>query len=131
MLLDTNMWIAYLAPGDSPVKKRFHEADRHDILLCSVVKAELLFGAWKSGRRDANLIVLQRLFANFASLPFDDHAAAIAGRIRADLAAKGRPIGPYDLQIAAIALARGMTLVTHNVKEFARISGLIIEDWQT
>ncbi len=70
------------------------------------------------------------LTQQFASLPFDDGAAAIAGRVRAQLAVTGTPIGPYDLQIAAIALAHGLTVVTHNTKEFKRVAGLQVEDWE-
>ncbi len=63
-------------------------------------------------------------------MPFDNAAAMIAGEIREQLASQGTPIGPYDLQIAAIAIANGLTLVTHNVKEFSRVAGLTVEDWQ-
>jgi tRNA(fMet)-specific endonuclease VapC len=52
-----------------------------------------------------------------------------AGRIRAELAADGTPIGPFDVLIAGQALARGLTLVTHNVDELARVDGLRFEDW--
>jgi tRNA(fMet)-specific endonuclease VapC len=61
----------------------------------------------------------------------DDTAAKIFGAIRADLARKGTPIGPYDLQIAAIALANRLTLVTHNTREFGRIAELNLEDWES
>jgi tRNA(fMet)-specific endonuclease VapC len=61
----------------------------------------------------------------------DSEAAKIAGKIRTDLAAKGTPIGSYyDVQIAAIALANDLILVTHNTREFARVSGLLLEDWE-
>jgi tRNA(fMet)-specific endonuclease VapC len=100
-----------------------------DIIFCSVVKAELFFGAYRSSRRVDNLRLLTILFQQFASLPFDDAAAEVYRRIRADLAARGTPIGPYDLMIAAIALANNLILVTHNTREFARVAGLILEDW--
>jgi tRNA(fMet)-specific endonuclease VapC len=63
-------------------------------------------------------------------LPFDDAAADLGGNLRAQLARQGAPIGPYDLQIAAIALANECTLVTHNVREFSRVPDLTIEDWE-
>lgn len=63
-------------------------------------------------------------------MPFDDAAALAFGKIRADLAAMGTPIGPYDLQIAAIALANNLILVTHNTREFSRIADLKIENWE-
>jgi tRNA(fMet)-specific endonuclease VapC len=128
-LPDTNAWIAYVNPGASAVKARFRAHPPTDILFCSVVKAELLYGAYRSSRRADNLRLLAALFQQFASLPFDDAAADAYGRIRADLAAQGTPIGPNDLLIAAIALANNLVLVTHNIREFARVTGLIIEDW--
>lgn len=71
---------------------------------------------------------MKRFLNQFVSLPFDDAAAQIFGEIRADLAKKGTPIGPYDLQIAAIAIANQVTLVTHNTAGFGRITHLQIED---
>jgi tRNA(fMet)-specific endonuclease VapC len=73
---------------------------------------------------------LTLFLANFVSLPLDDRAAEIAAAVRADLAGKGRLIGPHDLLIAAIALANDLTLVTHNTREFGRVAGLMIEDWE-
>lgn len=73
----------------------------------------------------------QKEFLNqFISLDFDDKAAEIFGYIRAQLFAKGTPIGAYDLQIAAIAMTNKLILVTHNTREFGRVDGLIIEDWE-
>ena len=72
----------------------------------------------------------QEFLGRFDSLPFGDEAAFIYGRIRARLARAGTPIGAYDLQIAAIALANNLTLVTHNIREFERVEVLLIEDWE-
>ena len=130
-LLDSNTWIRYMNPAPSPVKAKLRAHPADEILLCDVVKAELYFGAYKSQRVAQNLALLATLFAQFHSLPFDGQAAQIFGEIRADLARKGTPIGPYDLQIAAIALVHNMTLVTHNTVEFGRISALRLEDWET
>ena len=66
----------------------------------------------------------------FPSIPFDDEASDIFGNIRAQLEKKGEPIGPFDLQIASIALLNNLILVTHNTKEFSRIKKLKIEDWE-
>jgi len=70
------------------------------------------------------------LFADFTSVPFDDEAASKYGEIRSDLARKGTPIGPNDLMIAAIALAHESVLITHNTREFNRVTGLKVEDWE-
>ena len=66
----------------------------------------------------------------FESLPFDDAAAQHYATVRRQLESVGAGIGPYDLQIAAIALANGCTLVTHNTQEFSRVMGLLLEDWE-
>jgi len=129
-LLDTNAWAAYLSRRHSSVVHRIEQTPPDEIRLCSVVKAELYFGAYKSPRREANLALLMRIFRQFASLPFDDAASKVCGQVRSSLEKQGTPIGPNDLMIAAIALANGLTLVTHNVREFERVEGLRIEDWQ-
>jgi len=127
---DTNVWIKLLNPGETPVKERFRRPKPEEIRLCSVVKAELYFGAHRSSRKRENLALLESLFQIFASLPFDDRAAKIYGKIRAKLAASGTPIGPNDLLIASIALANRAVLITHNTSEFQRVRGLKIEDWE-
>ena len=129
-LPDTNAWIRFLNPGDNRVKDHFLSADVSRIWLCSVVKAELFFGAMKSTRVTENLALLDELFADFTSVPFDDNAARRYGEIRSDLARKGTPIGPNDLMIAAIASIHDLTLVTHNTREFNRVTGLNLEDWE-
>ena len=129
-LPDTNAWIRFLNPGENSVKDRFLASDPSRILLCSVGKAELYFGAMKSSRTNENLQLLNALFVNFISLPFDDDAALRYGRIRSALFRQGTPIGPNDLMIASIAIAHKAILVTHNTREFARVSDLKIEDWE-
>lgn len=129
-LPDTNVWIRHLNPAPSIVKTRLSACTSSQIALCDVVKAELYYGAFKSARREANLALLEVLFSGFGSFSFDGAAARIFGELRADLARKGTPIGPYDLQIAAIALANDCTLVSHNTDEFSRIAGLKLEDWE-
>ena len=66
----------------------------------------------------------------FEVLEFDREDARQAGEIRASLARAGLPIGSYDVLIAGQAKARGLTLITHNTKEFSRVEGLKIEDWE-
>lgn len=93
------------------------------------MKYELYYGAYKSDRSSENLKTLELMYEEFASLPFDGAAASICGSIRASLESRGSLIGAYDLQIAAIAISNSLTLVTHNVKEFQRVPGLVYEDW--
>jgi tRNA(fMet)-specific endonuclease VapC len=129
-LLDTNAWAAFLNRRTPHVANRVGAMPPASIRLCSVVKAEMYFGAYKSSRQAANLAFLSRLFAQFMSIDFDDAAAGTYGQIRAHLTSRGTPIGPNDVLIAAIAVANGITLVTHNTSEFSRVPGLLIEDWE-
>ena len=109
---------------------RIRTTPASEVGLCSVVKAELYHGAYRSQQVQSNLIKVENFVRPYLSLPLDDDAAREYGRIRADLETRGLIIGPYDLQVAAIALAHGLTVVTHNVTEFSRVTGLKWEDWQ-
>jgi tRNA(fMet)-specific endonuclease VapC len=101
-----------------------------ELCVCAIVKAELYYGAMKSSD-PVRTLAKQQIFLNaLASWPFDDLAAEIYARIRAELARAGTPIGSNDLLIAAIALAHDLTLVTHNTTEFSRVAGLRFEDWE-
>lgn len=128
-LLDTNAVIA-LMKNHAGIVERVREVGRSSLLICAPVEAELWFGVCKSLRVEENRHRLQVLLAWLPSLPFAGEAVRQFGEIRALLARQGTPIGPYDLQVAAIALAHGLTLVTDNVAEFSRVPGLTIENWQ-
>jgi tRNA(fMet)-specific endonuclease VapC len=129
-LLDTNACIRILNGSSPSVAARLQGTNPSDVRLCSVVKAELLYGARKSVRVDENLRLLRRFFAPFVSLAFDDRCADEAGLIRLDLERSGRPIGPNDLLIAATARAHDLVLVTANTREFGRVPGLRVADWE-
>ena len=131
-LLDTNTCIGWLRQNQPQVVARIQAQTPTDIILCSVVVAELLFGVERSdpAHRANTALRVEQLRQQFRSLAFDDAAAEPYGRIRADLTARGQTIGGNDMLIAAIALANGCTLVTHNTAEFSRVPGLAIEDWQ-
>jgi tRNA(fMet)-specific endonuclease VapC len=128
-LLDTNVCIG-LFKNHPQITARIEEKGLENLLLCAPVKAELWYGACKSARVAANQAVLRDFFTQLRSLPFDDKAVTHYGEIRAALAKAGTPIGPNDLLIAAVAKAYDVTLVTHNVGEFSRVHGLLLEDWQ-
>ena len=130
-LLDTNACIGFMTGRARGVLERLTSVPSSDVAVCSVVKAELFYGAAKSVSPERALATQREFLEQFISLRFDDRAAEVAGRVRADLDAKGTPVGPYDLQIAAIALAGGLTLVTRNVREFGRVEGLAVEDWES
>ena len=128
-LLDTNVCIELLNERDGREAKKLASVNPSDVRLCSIVKAELFHGAYKSGR-EKNLNLVRAFSASFESLPFDDAAAESYGRLRTALEKQGKLIGPNDLLIASIALAYDVTLITHNTTEFSRIPDLKLEDWQ-
>lgn len=129
-LLDTNVCIHLLNEKHPVILQRLKQHSPVDIAICSVVKAELLYGARRSQRVEANLQLLKVFFAPLQSLAFDDNCAEHYGQIHADLLSQGKPIGPNDTLIAAIARAHNATLITHNTSEFSRVAGLRIEDWE-
>ncbi|MFI5309033.1 MAG: type II toxin-antitoxin system VapC family toxin [Polyangiales bacterium] len=128
-LLDTNVCVAFMNGTDPAVRDKLLSLSPGEVRLCSVVKAELLYGARKSKRVTDNLMRLTQFFATFDSLPFDDLAAEHYGTLRAQLEAAGTPIGANDMMIAATALASDSTLVTRNQSEFLRVTGLSVETW--
>jgi len=129
-LLDTNSCIKYLNGTSENIKRRLESKQPQDIVICSIVKAELFYGAQKSAKLTENLEKVHKFIDHFVSLPFDDKASEKYGEIRSDLEKAGTPIGPNDLLIASIALANNVTLVTHNTREFKRVKGLKTEDWE-
>ena len=129
-LLDTNACIRVLNGSSTSLIARMRSHAPSQIRVSSVTRAELLYGARRSARVAENLRLLAAFFAPLVSLPFDDSCAEQYGALRASLAAAGRPIGPDDLLIAATALAHDATLVTHNLRQFSRVAGLKIEDWE-
>ena len=129
-LLDTNACIRILNNSSTALVAQLHQHKPGDIFLCSVVKAELVYGAYHSARPADNLRILEKFFEPFVSLPFDDHCSLVYGRIRSDLARYGTPIGPNDLMIASIALGNKLTLITANTGEFGRVTGLSLANWE-
>lgn len=103
-LLDTNAWIDYFKRPDSPIRAKLSMLRPADVVMCSVVKSELLHGAEKYANRDRRQALVMETLAPFQSFPFDDDAAVLYARVRHDLEIAGQVIGPYDLQITAICL---------------------------
>ena len=127
-LLDTNAAIALLKEQPQMLN-HVRRVGRSTLRVCAPVEAELWFGVAKNARQEQNRARLLTLLEWLPSLPFAGQATQHFGHIRAHLASQGTPIGPYDLQIAAIALAHDLTVVTHNTREFARVPGLKLKDW--
>ena len=128
-LLDTNICVVFLNGSDAAVRDRLLALAPRDVCLCSVVKAELLYGARKSARVSENLARLAQLFGAMESLPFDDLAAEHYGVVRTQLESLGTPIGANDMMIAATCLSAGAVLVTRNQREFLRVTGLAVDVW--
>jgi tRNA(fMet)-specific endonuclease VapC len=129
-LLDTNARITYLRQLNALFVQRLASKPFADLRICPVVAAEPYYGAHRSGSPARHLAAVRTFVTGIASLPFDDAAADQYGRLRTYLESQGTPIGPYDTQIAAVALAHGATLVTtHDAREFGRVPHLTIEDW--
>lgn len=129
-MLDTNILIYTIKNKPEVVRQKF---EAHDGEMCasSVTAMELLYGAHKSQAVRRNLDAIEGLLIRLAILDFDLGAAEHSGQIRAELAASGSPIGPFDVMIAGHARSTGMCLVTNNEREFARVSGLRITNWTT
>lgn len=131
-ILDTNVCIALLNENSPPIETRvLKELRAHSLLSISSVSVfELWYGVAKSARRPSNTQKLKTFLRSWVNLlSLDDEDARIAGDLRAEMDAIGRPIGQYDLLIAGQALRHSMTLVTANVREFERVKTLLWEDW--
>ena len=128
-LLDTSICATYLNGKSLAVRDRLLSISADEAVICATVKSELYYGAMLSSHPTQTLERQQNFLDRFASLPFDDEAALACGQMRAYLANEGFTVGSRDLQIAAIALVKHLTLVTHDVEKFEPIWGLQVEDW--
>ena len=128
--LDTNICIRYINGRSLAIRQKLPTIPAHDIVVCSIVRGELSYGVAKSQTPEKSAEKQARFLKPYATLPYDDLAAKEYGRIRAYLEGLGTPIGPYDMQIAAISIVHSLIVVTHNTKEFGRIPWLKIEDWE-
>ena len=128
-LLDTNICIFLMKNSFPSMTDRMLRLDPDDFAVSSVTLFELEYGAAKSKWGERTRDDLYAFLSPFAVLPFDSDDAIAAGKIRALLEAQGIPIGPYDLQIAAQAYTRRLSVITHNTDEFSRVPGLRAEDW--
>lgn len=128
-LLDTNAWIVYLKGKNTSVRSRLETISPGQVKTCSVVWAELLFGARKYEDPVKRQARIEILLDPFESFPFDLEAAREYAIIRDELERSGRSIGPNDLLIASIAKVHDLVVVTNNTSEFQRVSGLQVEDW--
>jgi len=131
-LLDTNVCIALINGSSDTIRTKFDRAlaTKSHICVSSIATFEMWFGVFRSSRVRFNADRLEAfLEAPVAVLPFDDDDARAAGLINAELKAKGKLIGSYDVLIAGQAVDKRLTLVTANTSEFSRVKGLACQDW--
>jgi len=128
-LLDTNTCV-YAIKREPEMLRRIQERTPDDFGISAITVAELWFGAAKSSRSQQTRSAVDAFLEPFEILPFASDAARSYAEMRLQLEKAGQPIGERDLLIAAIAKARRLTVVTHNVREFSRVAGLKVEDWR-
>ena len=127
--LDTNI-ISYIIKGKYPkIIEHLKRIPAQSIVIPSIVKAELEFGARNAGMYEKIIVPYMTFLEPFDVKDFDSDASFYYGLIRQELSEKGTPIGPNDLLIASTVMAHNGTLITHNTKEFTRIDDLRVEDW--
>jgi tRNA(fMet)-specific endonuclease VapC len=128
-LLDTNI-ISYWMRGDKGVIDRIKHHSPADLSLSTITLAEILYGIEKSPvKKKERRLKIEQIVLLLDLYPFGESAAEKYAVVRAQLEREGTPISERDTQIAAIAIAKRLTVVTHNVKEFNRIRELKVEDW--
>lgn len=127
-MLDTNIAIFTIKNKPEHLLPIFNE-NQAMICISSITLMELIYGAEKSTKVAQNLSVIESFCSRLTVLDYDEGATYHSGQIRAELAKIGQPIGPYDAMIAGHARSLGLTVVTNNVKEFAKINGLRVIDW--
>ncbi len=129
-LLDTNTCIRYINGRAPQIQSNMHSKSYDEIAVSAITKGEMYYGSAKSQTPERSRAKQDEFLRHFDSLAFDEDAAEEYGSIRAYLERRGTPIGRHDMLIAAIARANGLIVVTHNTREFERIPGLNVEDWE-
>ena len=127
--LDTDTCINAMKGRYPGMVTLFGQFEPADFGIPAIVYAELLLGILKSQSPAKTRDIVEAFLAPFELIPFDRATAREYAIVRHDLEVLGKPIGPNDLMIAATARARNLTLITHNIREFKRVTGLMIEDW--
>ncbi len=128
-LLDTDICIYLIKKHPPEVLARFQQTQLKQLHISTITVFELYFGIEKNNSQQRNLVALENFIAPLMLVDFSVESAKKAAKIRSILQKQGTPIGAYDLQIAAIAVAENMTLLTNNVREFERVKGLKLENW--
>ena len=128
-LIDTNICI-YAINGRHPkLTRHLLTVPPDEIFVSAITVGELEYGAAKSRWGDRTRQIMHAFLSNYETLSFTESDAVLFGQLRALLASSGTPIGAYDVMIAAQGVSRGLTVVTHNTKEFSRVPGIVLDDW--
>lgn len=130
-LLDSDVFSLMVKGKDASISRRMQSLSRGEAALSVITVGEFSYGIEHAPVSELTRTRAQRLIEFFGVLPLEVAVAAAYGRIRADLRARGLPIGPNDLWLAAHASAANLVLVSRNTREFSRVTGLTIEDWLT
>ena len=128
-MLDTNMIVYAIKQRPACVLQRIRDHLADGLCISAVTMAELEYGICNSSRPEQNRLALMLFLSPVEILPFDSFAAAQYGEIRMNLKKRGDPIGSNDMLIAAHARSLGLTLVSNNLREFDKGTGLNIENW--
>ncbi len=128
-MLDTNICIFIIKQKPESVIQRFMELKPGDICISSITYAELVHGAERSRGKEKNRLALTTFLSEIPILPFDDLAAQTYGRVKAELQREGISFSQLDALIAAHAKSKELILVSNHIRDFARVDGLIVEDW--
>lgn len=129
-LLDSDVFSLMTKGGDEAINQRMETLAKGEATLSVITTGEFLYGVAHSPVSALRTKRAQRLIDFFGVLPIDEAVSAVYGQIRADLRAKGTPIGPNDLWLAAQAKTHGLVMVTRNGREFRRVAGLKVESWE-
>ena len=127
--LDTNICIYFLKGLFPELRDQLLARTPVQIKIASIVKAELLLGAYKSNNPSRTGKSVTEFLLPFEIVPFDDQASENYSRIRGSLEKKGQSIGPNDLILAATVVSNQGMLITNNVAEFGRVAGIKIDNW--
>ena len=128
-MLDTNICIYLIKKKPESVLKNLNLHMDEGIAISAITLAELKHGVEASQYPEKNAIALNQFLSIVDILPFDDDAATEYGKICATLRRQGTPIGVMDMLIAAHAKAKGLIIISNNVREFARVEGLELKNW--
>ncbi|WP_422136775.1 MULTISPECIES: PIN domain-containing protein [unclassified Endozoicomonas] len=131
-MLDTNMVIFAMQKDDPRQVRQKITSHNGDMFISSITYDELMFGVYNSDsekRKQTKIIILNEFLMRVSILPFDEKAADHSANIRQHLCSKGQQVGVYDNLIAGHARSLGMTCITNNTREFARVPSLLVEDW--